>query len=473
MNELASQTFGRNIRDLPLARGATVFIGNALQKNWEEIVPKKELSYILGNPPFIGSKMMSVEQRDDIHSVFGERNGAGVLDYVSGWYAKAAQYIQNTNIKCAFVSTNSITEGEQVGILWKELLHEYGINIHFAHKTFKWSNEARGKAAVFCVIIGFATFDTDKKLLYEYEDVKGKPHEIVVKNINPYLVPAENILIEKRGTSICNVPEIKFGNQPIDGGFLLFDKNEKEELVLKEPGAARYIRRYVGSQEFIHNEERYCLWLVNVDPVEIKKLPLILERLKKVSEFRLASKREGTRELAKTSSLFAFISHEESGYVLIPGVSSENRKYIPIGFMPKDVIASNACLIIPNAVLYHFGILESKMHMTWVRHVCGRLKSDYRYSNSIVYNNFPWPEEPSAEKVKAVEIAAQSVLDTRKKYSTSSLADLYDPLTMPVDLVKAHQALDRAVDSAYGRRSFKTDAERMNLLFELYKGYIG
>lgn len=472
MNELASITFGENIPDLPLGKGATIFIGNALQKNWEEIVLKKDLSYIFGNPPFVGSKMMTKEQREDIISVFDNTKGVGVLDYVSSWYMKAAKYIQDTKIKCAFVSTNSITQGEQVGILWNELLRKYGIKIHFAHKTFKWSNEARGKAAVFCVIIGFANFDTDRKFLYEYDDVKGEPHEIKVKNINPYLVPADDILILRRGKSICNVPEIKFGNQPIDGGFLLLNKKEADDLILEKPESVIYIKKYVGSQEFIHNEERYCLWLKNANPTEINNSPLIKERLKKVSEFRLSSKREGTRDLAKTPSLFAFISHEESDYILIPGVSSENRKYIPVGFMSKDVIASNACLIIPNAELYHFGVLESEMHMTWVRYVCGRLKSDFRYSNSIVYNNFPWPENPSQEKKEAVEKSAQEVLDVRAKYPTSSLADLYDPLTMPADLVKAHQNLDRAVDNAYGRRTFNSSAERMNFLFELYKKYI-
>jgi len=471
MNELASKMFGKNIKDLPLARGATIYHGNALTKDWNEIVPKEELSYILGNPPFVGSKMMSEEQRQEILSVFGDIKGAGVLDYVSGWYAKAAQYIQNTNVKCAFVSTNSITQGEQVGILWKELLNTYGIIINFAHRTFKWSNEARGKAGVYCVIIGFIAYDTDKKYLYEYEDIKGEPHEIKVKNINPYLVPAENILIEKRGMPICAVPIINYGNMPIDDGNLFLTQEDKDRIINNNPEVEKLIKPFLSAKEFLHGDKKWCLWLINITPGEIKLNKEIFERVEKIRQFRLTSKREATRELALYPSKFGFISQPESDYILIPRVSSENRKYIPMGFFDKNYIVGDTCLSIPNANLYHFGILESEMHMTWVRHVCGRLKSDFRYSNSIVYNNFPWPVNPSEEKIKNVEKMTQNVLDIRAKYPDSSLADLYDPLTMPFDLVKAHKDLDKAVDSAYGKRTFKTDAERMNFLFDLYKKY--
>ena len=473
MNELASETFGQNIIDLPLGQGATIFNGNALQKDWEEVVLKNELSYILGNPPFIGSRMMSKEQREDIASVFGKIREIGFLDYVSGWYVKSLKYIKDTKIKCAFVSTNSITQGEQVGILWDELLNNYGVKINFAHKTFKWGNEARGKAGVYCVIIGFANFDTDKKYLYEYENIKGEPHQITVKNnINPYLIDAENIIIRNRQKSICDVPEISFGNMPRDGGNLIFTDEERSVFLKVNPNADKYIKRFIGARDFLHNEKRWCLWLIDTNPSEIKNIFGIMEKIEAVMNFRLKSKAKSTREFAKIPGLFAQRMQPNSNYILVPRVSSENRKYIPMGFFDKSFIVSDTCMAIPDATLYHFGILESEMHMIWVRHVCGRLESRYRYSKDIVYNNFPWPESPSDEKVKNIEKYAQEVLDVRLKYPTSSLADLYDPLTMPADLVKAHQNLDRAVDSAYGKKSFASSAERMEFLFGLYKKYI-
>lgn len=471
MNELASKTFGKNIPDLPLTKGANVFIGNALQKDWEEIVPKNELSYILGNPPFIGSKMMSVEQRQDLESAFGKVKGVGVLDYVSAWYVKAAQYIQNTRIKCAFVSTNSIVQGEQVGILWGELLQNYGIKIHFAHKTFKWSNEARGKAGVYCVIVGFANFDTDKKYLYEYEDVKSEAHELIVKNINPYLIPADDLIINSRQNPVCDAPKMSFGNMPLDGGNLLLSEDDKNNLVSQNSLTEKYIRPLISAKEFLNNGKRFCLWLVDAKPEDLRNMPEVLKRIEKVREFRLASKRPSTIKNANTPTLFGEIRNFGDNFVVVPRVSSENRKYIPMGFFDKESIVSDTCMSIPNATLYHFGILESEMHMTWVRHVCGRLKSDFRYSKDIIYNNFSWPENPTEEKIKVVEKCAQEVLDVRAKYPTSSLADLYDPLTMPSDLVKAHQNLDKAVDSVYGKKSFNSSAERMNFLFELYEKY--
>lgn len=471
MNELAGQTFGKNIVDLPLGKGATIYAGNALQISWEEIVSKDELSYILGNPPFIGSKMMSVEQRHDILSVFGKVHSIGVLDYVSGWYVKSAQYIQDTKIQCAFVSTNSITQGEQVGILWNELLNKYGIKIKFAHKTFKWNNEARGKAAVYCVIIGFANFDVDKKYLYEYENVKGEPHEIVVKNINPYLVAANDIIIQSRQSPICNVPKMSFGNMPLDGGNLILSEEEKTEILRDHPEAEKFIKPLISAKEFLNHGSRWCLWLVNAKPEEIKNVPFVLARIEKVRAFRLASKAASTQKFAATPSLFRDINNPAS-FIAIPRTTSENRKYVPMGFFGKESIVSDTMQSIPNATLYHFGVLESEMHMAWMRHVCGRLENRFRYSKDIVYNNFPWPENPSAEKIDVIEKCAQNVLDTRAKYPQSSLADLYDPLTMPADLVKAHRDLDKAVDTAYGKRSFSTSADRMNFLFALYGRYI-
>jgi len=468
MNALASRTFGRNVPDLPLTKGASIVVGNALRLDWEEVIPKSDIFAILGNPPFIGSKMMTAEQRNDIVSLFGSTNGTGVLDYVSGWYAKASEYIRGTKIRVAFVSTNSITQGEQVGILWKELLRR-GARIHFAHKTFRWRNEARGRAAVYCVIIGFGCFEIEKKFLFEYEDVNGEPHGIQVKNINPYLVPTENIFIEKRGKPICMVPEMSFGSMPNDDGNLLLSQGERNNLIREFPESALFVKEFVGAKEFLNSGQRWCLWLVGVSPEDFRSNMEIMRRIENVRKYRLASSRKATVDLASIPSLFGENHQPDSDYILVPRVSSENRRYIPIGFFSKDSIAGDTCMTIPNATLYHFGVLESEMHMTWVSYVCGRLESRYRYSKDIVYNNFPWPESPSAEKMRAVERAAQEVLDTRKRYPESSLADLYDPLTMPADLVRAHKALDRAVDATYGRRTFQNATERMNRLFELYK----
>ncbi|HMU05834.1 MAG TPA: hypothetical protein PJ990_19505, partial [Saprospiraceae bacterium] len=359
----------------------------------------------------------------------------------------------------------------QTSILWGLMIKKFGIKIHFAHRTFKWSNEAKGNAAVYCVIIGFAHFDTNNKIIYEYEDIKGEPHEVKAKNINPYLVDAKDILIEKRNSTLCSVPKIKFGNQPIDGGFLLMTQKERDEAIVSEPSIEKYIRRFYGSIEFINNIPRYCLWLDKSNPTDIRNSKFITERLNKVKSFRENSVRKDTRELANSPGQFAFISHSETEYIIIPSVSSERRKYIPMGFMPSNVITSNLCLIIPNARIFHFGILTSQMHMVWVKTVCGRLKSDFRYSNTIVYNNFPWPENPTEKQKQAIEEKAQKVLDVRSLFPDSSLADLYDPITMPPALVKAHNDLDKAVDLAYRPQAFTSEANRMEFLFGLYEKY--
>jgi len=471
MNMMISNEFGQYFARLPLKKSAKIVHGDALETNWEEVVPKDKLSFIIGNPPFIGSKIMTQFQRNQIVKEFNNIPGCGVLDYVTGWYLKAAKYIQGTKIKVAFVSTNSIVQGEQTSILWGQMLNKYGIKIHFAHRTFRWSNEAKGNAAVYCVIVGFANIDSNDKRIFEYEDIKGEAHEIKAKNINPYLVDAKDLLINKSSNPICNVPKIKFGNQPIDGGFLLFDEEEKNKVLKQEPLIYKSIRKYVGSVEFINNIPRYCLWLKGADPSDLRKSIFISERLKDVKKFRESSTRKETRELANNPSQFAFVSHNESEYIIIPSVSSERRKYIPMGFMPSTVIASNLCLIIPDAKMFHFGVLTSEMHMSWVRNLCGRLKSDYRYSNSIVYNNFPWPENPSEKQIKTIEEKAQNVLDVRASFPTSSLADLYSPLTMPPALVKAHNELDKAVDAAYSKQTFTSEAKRMEFLFELYEKY--
>ncbi|MCZ2357494.1 MAG: class I SAM-dependent DNA methyltransferase [Bacteroidia bacterium] len=428
-------------------------------------------SYILGNPPFIGSKIMKQSQRDQIVKLFDNADGSGVLDYVTGWYIKAAKYIQDTKIKVAFVSTNSIVQGEQTSILWGQMLNKYNIKIHFAHRTFKWSNEAKGNAAVYCVIVGFANFDTNEKRIFEYEDIKGEAHEIKAKNINPYLVDAKDFLITKRSSPLCNVPKMSFGNMPLDGGNLLLSDEEKNEFILKEPKAKKFIKPLISAYEFLNGQKRWCLWLIDAEPNELRQMPEILKRVESVKKFRLDSVRKQTIEKANQPTLFGEIRDFGKSYILIPRVSSENRKYIPLAFFDNTNIASDTCMTVPNAELFHFGILMSAMHMAWVKSVCGRLESRYRYSKDIVYNNYPWPENPSEKQIKAIETAAQKVLDTRLQFPNSSLADLYDPLTMPPALVKAHNELDKAVDLAYRPQTFTSEANRMVFLFELYEKY--
>jgi hypothetical protein len=392
------------------------------------------------------------------------------LDYVTAWYIKAAKYIQGTNTKVAFVSTNSIVQGEQTSILWGQMLNKYKIKIHFAHRTFKWSNEAKGNAAVYCVIVGFANFDTSNKSIFEYEDIKGEAHEIKAKNINPYLVDAKDLLINKSSNPISNVPKMSFGNMPLDGGHLLLSDNEKKEFILKEPKAEKFIKPLISAYEFLNGEKRWCLWLLDAEPNEIKQMPEVLKRANLVKKFRLQSIAPSTQKFASMPTLFRDINQSET-YILIPSTTSETRKYIPMGFFAKDDIANNSCHTVPNGNLFHFGILMSMMHMAWVKNICGRLKSDYRYSKDIVYNNYPWPENPTEKQIKAIETAAQNVLDTRLQFPNSSLADLYDPLAMPPALTKAHNELDKAVDLAYRPQAFTSDANRMVFLFELYEKY--
>jgi hypothetical protein len=468
MNMELSQEFGQTYIRLPLKKSANIKNGNALQMDWD-FVPKANLT-ILGNPPFIGKQMRNAEQNADMDLICAPLKTYGVLDYVSAWYVKAAQFIQNTNIKVAFVSTNSITQGEQVGALWNWMLAQ-GVKIHFAHRTFRWINDARGKAAVFCVIVGFGLGDVNKKRLFDYATPDADAMEITAKNINPYLVAADDVIVDSRTTPICEVPQMSFGSMPNDGGFLLLDSNERKELLGIEPAAKKYIRPFLGSQEFINNQERWCIWLVDVSPVEMRMMPEIMKRIEKVKENRFQSKREATKKLAKTPYLFGEIRQPDSDYLLIPGVSSELREYVPIGFMNKEVVASNLAYTVSNATLYHFGILTSQMHMAWMRAVCGRLEGRYRYSNNIVYNNFPWAMNVSEKQKERVEKSAQAVLDARKEYPDSSLADLYDPSAMPKNLVDAHRALDKAVDLCYRAESFKTELERLEFLFALYRQY--
>lgn len=473
------QQLGVYFHRLPLKKRANIVCANALQLDWNSVIAADKLSYILGNPPFIGSKMMTAAQRDDLLAIAGKLKGAGILDYVCGWYLKAANYVENHPIRVAFVSTNSIAQGEQVGVLWSGLLNN-GFHIFFAHRTFRWSNEARGVAAVHCVIIGFAKADISPKRLFDYQGTQSGFTEQAVNCINPYLVEAENILLPNRNKPICTVPEIGIGNKPIDGGNYLFKTEERDAFIAEEPTAEKWFRRWLGSDEFINGWERWCLWLGECSPAELRKMPNAIKRVEAVRQVRLASKSAPTQKLADTPTRFHVENIPDNNYLIIPEVSSERRNFIPIGFMSPETLCSNLVKIVPNATLLHFGVVTSTMHMAWVRTVCGRLKSDYRYSSGIVYNNFPWPETTDEKHRAAIETAAQAVLDTRNQFSDSTLADLYDPLTMPPALVKAHQKLDKAVEAAYlvaekalgnPPPKLSTDAERVAFLFELYQRY--
>jgi len=470
MNMLISNEFGQYFVRLPLKKSAKIVHGDALEVKWEDVVAKNELSFIIGNPPFIGSKIMNQYQRDSIIREFDNIQGSGILDYVTGWYLKAAKYIQNTKIKAAFVSTNSIVQGEQTSILWGQMINKYGVKIHFAHRTFKWSNEARGNAAVFCVIVGFANFDTNQKRIFLYEDIKGEAHELKVKNINPYLVDAKDILIEKKSNPICNVPKMSFGNMPLDGGNLILSDEEREQFIFNEPQSEKYILPLISAFEFLNGKKRWCIWLVDIEPNELKKMSEVLKRVDLVKQFRLNSVAPSTQKFALTPTLFRDRNRPET-FIVVPRVSSENRPYIPFGFYDKNSIVSDTCMSIPLGNQYHFGVLMSKMHMSWVKTTCGRLKSDFRYSKDIVYNNYPWPENPTEKQIQTIKGKAQNVIDVRANFPNSSLADLYNPLTMPPALVKAHNELDKAVDSAYSKQVFTSEAKRMEFLFELYEKY--
>ena len=428
---------------LPLKTNAFIVEGNALRVDWESVVPKSKLNYIMGNPPFVGARLMGKEQKADVNTIFPGWKNAGNLDYVCCWYKKASDMMQGTSVRSALVSTNSVSQGESVANLWKPLF-DAGVHIDFAYRTFRWDSEAKIKAHVHCVIIGFsvAASSTPKKLF------DGDRYQ-VANNINGYLLDGENVFVESRSKPICNVPEIGIGNKPIDGGFYLFEKEEMEDFIKKEPSSKKYFRPWYGSREFINQKPRYCLWLGECTPAELKAMPHCMERVKAVREYRLASPSAGTVKLADKPTRFHVENMPKGNYIVIPKVSSENRKYVPMGLMSPDMLCSDLVFIVPNATAYHLGVLTSNVHMAWVRAVCGRLKSDYRYSKDIVYNNFPWPAPTEQQKAK-IEQTAKAILDARALYPDSSLADLYDDLTMPPELRKAHQANDRAVMDAYG-----------------------
>jgi len=470
MNEVFSLEFGQNVINLPLADSANIVHGNALRIEWEEVVSKEKLSYIIGNPPFIGKNFQTKAQKEDIQRIYNAK-GVASADYVTCWFIKAAEIMQNNTIETALVSTNSITQGEQVSILWKQLFNKYKIKINFCHKTFKWQNEASRNAAVHVVIMGIATFEKSIKTIFEYSTVTSEPHGVIVKNISPYLIEGADLFVAPQRRPIQSVQPMINGSKAVEGGNLILSYEEKINLEKTDSRISKYIKPYVGSVEYINNKWRWCLWLKDASPAELKSFTCIKNRLQGVREMRTMSTKEATRRWADFPYLFIEDRQPESEYLLIPRVSSENRKYIPIGFLSKDIIINDRATALPNASLWTFGIITSIMHMSWMKHTCGRMKSDYNYSNTIVYNNYPWPKDPSDGQMNKVESVAQVVLDTRSNYPDSSLADLYDPLTMPPDLIKAHQALDKAVDQCYRKKPFANERERIEFLFELYEEY--
>jgi hypothetical protein len=529
MNLRVSEEFGLYFARIPLRTTPHIVNGNALRLDWNEVLPVERCSFVLGNPPFVGHHYQSTEQKADQALVMASIQAHGVLDFVANWYVKAVRYVRSeggalavapagagwpadahepsvfkiastghpapasgagrADTRCAFVSTNSITQGEQVGVLWGWLLGQ-GMHIHFAHRTFSWSNEAKGKAAVHCVIIGFGLDDAPGKVIYEYDDIKGEPHAVAATNINPYLVDAPDIVLPNRSEPIGAVPPMRWGNKPTDGGHFLFTAEELHAFLREEPRAEKFIRPFISGGDFIDGVQRFCLWLVDASPAELRRLPRVLERVEAVRRFRNESRALSTRAYAAYPTRFRQISQPKTAYLAVPEVSSERREYIPMDFVSPEVICSNTLQFVSDATPFHFGVMTSRMHMAWVSCTCGRMKSDFRYSNTIVYNNFPWPDFPKRHKPNqppapvdkaqaAIEIAAQAVLDARAKFQSgdqpATLADLYDPLTMPPGLLRAHQKLDAAVDKAYescgGKKSYKSDAERVAFLFELYQKY--
>ena len=455
---------------LPLTTNAFIVEGNSLQIDWESVVPKYQVSYIMGNPPFVGYSLQSKEQKKDILSIYVDEKGkpyktAGKIDYVAGWYFKAAQFMQGTTIRTAFVSTNSITQGEQVAGVWKPLYDRFGIHIDFAHRTFRWDSEANKKAHVHCVIVGFSIAPNPAKRRI-YVDKRFKEAE----NINAYLVEAPDIFIESRTKPICDCRKMTSGNRPADGGHLIIEDSEYQDFIKEEPKAIPYIKRLSGATEFLNNKKRWCLWLVGVSPAELRKMPKVLERIEACKKDRLKGA-EDRRKLAETPALFRETKNPNTA-IVVPRHSSENRRYIPFGFIDKDMILTDAAMCIPDGNVYEFGILESNIHMAWMRTVCGRIKSDYRYSKDIVYNNFPWPE-PTNQQRQKIEQTAQAILDARALYPDSSLADLYDELTMPPELRKAHRLNDMAVMEAYGfakgSEPYRNEAACVAELMKLYQ----
>lgn len=479
MNLKVSAAFGQLYQRLPLKKSPHIHCGNALRLDWKTVLPPEQCSYVLGNPPFVGKKEQSAEQKADMALVWEDEEGTGVLDYVTCWYVRAAEYIQGTSIKVAFVSTNSVSQGEQVGVLWRGLRRRGQLHIHFAHRSFAWMSEARGRAHVHVVIIGFAAFDTPVKQLFEYSHSKAEPSRVTVSRINPYLADAVDVLLAKRGRPLCEVSEISYGSMANDRrkqdkglGNLILDRESRAEILAEAPELEPYIRPFVGSEEFLNGTERWCLWFVGAPVTVLDKSRLVEKRIEAVRDARLQSGRPETVRLSATPSLFGEIRQPATDYLLLPKVSSEERPYMPLGFLSPHYIANGSSLIIPGAGLYEFGVLSSVIHMAWMRHTGGRLESRYQYSSQIVYNNFPWPTVEAAQK-KLVKEKAAAVLAARTPHlpprGMATLADLYDPLKTPPELVRAHRELDRAVEKCYRPEPFHSDRERVEFLFALYE----
>lgn len=469
MNQKVSAEFGLYFARLPLTTSSTIVHGNALRLDWESVVARDRLGFILGNPPFSGKKEQTKEQKEDLRLAFGPGSGAGSLDYVTGWYAKAARHIRGTPIRVGFVSTNSITQGEQPGILWP-VLWTSDARIHFAHRTFRWRNEGSGMAAVHCVVIGFGHGRCREPVLFDYEDLSGPPQRVRAKNINPYLADAPDLVLARRSTPLCNVPRISKGSEATDFGHLFLTPAEREALIKECARTSRWLRRAFGSEELINGIEKWCLWLVGVEPNEYRGIRGVTARIARVRKERRKRDKPRTKEWASYPALFTENRQPPTRYLAVPKVSSQGRPVLPMAFLDADCIATGSIQTIAEAKEFHFGVLSSAMHMAWMRSTCGRTKSDYQYSNTIVYNNFPWPGTTERRRA-AIEAAARQVLEARDAFARATLADLYDPLTMPPALVRAHQKLDKAVDAAYGYKGKPTDAERVAFLFELYQKY--
>ncbi len=470
-----SSIVGVDLNFLPLKTNAYIHEGNALRMDWAEVIAPDKLNYIMGNPPFVGYSLQSKEQKDEMLSIYVDEKGkpyktAGKIDYVAAWYWKAAELMRTAKqIRAALVSTNSITQGEQVAAIWQPLFERFGLQIDFAYRTFRWDSEADIKAHVHCVIIGFSLKDTIGIPKGYEKKIYLSDHQVVQdNNINPYLIDAPTVWLESRTKPICNVPQMSSGGKPVEGGFLILSPEERLTLLTKSSQFESYIRPFTSGDDFINNKQRYCLWLIDCPPNILRSSSEVMQRINSVREFRLASVKEATRRCADTPTLFMEIKEPQNNYLLVPATSSEQRRYIPIGYVDKSVIPNNAVQFVPDATLYHFGVLTSNVHMAWMRVVCGRLKSDYRYSANIVYNNFPWCE-PTEEQRTKIEATAQAILDARAKYQDCSLADLYDENAMPPELRKAHQDNDRAVMAAYGFSPKMTESECVAELFKMYQ----
>jgi len=464
-NQETAKIFHRTYVNLPLQDYQHIVVGNALRMDWNEVLPASECNYIMGNPPFLGANNQSTEQKTELLHVFDGERHAALIDYVACWFKIAAEYSQGADTAIAFVSTNSICQGEQVSNVWKPLF-KLGVQIEFAHTTFRWSTEALNSASVFCIIVGFKINKPSSRTLYQYETPDSSPVETMVSNINAYLIDAPNIFINRISNPLSPVPRMTKGCQPTDGGHLIIEDDELREFLVNEPYAEKFIKRLIGAKEFIQSRPRYCLWLVDASPAELRQMPYVMSRIEAVRDFRLNSSQAGTRKLAERPTTFRETYNPET-CIIVPMTSSERRQYLPIGLIDNRTISTNLNLIIQNGTIYHFGVLTSQFHNIWMRVVAGRLKSDYRYSAGVVYNNFVWPEPTDVQKTKIEELA-QAVLDARDNYPDSSLADLYDPLTMPPDLLRVHQALDKAVEQAYGVNFRGDETKIVSHLFNLY-----